>query len=210
MAIGNVLRHQPVGHIWAEALHGPEGQPALEYLMGPSRGLTLETIREAGLGYVTTELPGWERFQGAISIPYHDGRGREVGVRFRWNTGDRKYDQRTGTPNRLYGIHLIEEAVVYLTEGEFDSLILRQAGMAAISIPGTQGWADHWRWLFRDCRQVFVVFDSDESGRDGARTVQRSLRDVGPRVGRVELPVSKDLTDVFVEGGAEALRRALT
>lgn len=207
MVGSNILIHQPVGEIWARGLWTPEGEAALDWLR--KRGLQDSTIKEARLGWVNYPAEGWERFMGGLSIPYHDGRLREVGVRFRWAQGDRKYDQRSGTPHRLYGIHQVEEPVVYLTEGEFDSLILRQLGMPAIAVPGSTAWQPHWRWLFRDCQEVFVVFDPDEPGRKGGLEVVRSLKQV-TKADLVELPTGQDITDLHQAEGPEGLRRALS
>lgn len=213
MAGGDLLGHEPVGHLWAEDLWATE-RP-LQWLR--DRGLSDSIIQEAGLGFVGRAVEGWERFQGALSIPYHDGRGREIGVRFRWSQGDQKYDQKRNTPHRLYGIHLVEEPVLYLTEGEFDSLILRQEGKAAMAVPGSTAWQNHWKWLFRDALAVYVVFDRDEAGRKGSMEVVRSLKDL-TRADRVELPGftradgshGNDLTDLYLARGPEGLKKALT
>ena len=203
------LEHLAVGEVWAEALWRPSSESSETPLQWfRSRGLKDNIIQEARLGYVDTVVPGWERFQGALSIPYHDGRHQEVGVRFRWVAGEQKYDQRKGSPHRLYGIHLVEEPVLWVTEGEFDSLILRQMGMPAVAIPGATAWQPHWRWLFRDCQEVFVVFDGDEPGRRGAIEVARSLKDI-TRVDVVDMPAGKDITDLYLETGPEGLRRTL-
>jgi DNA primase len=141
---------------------------------------------------VTVEVDGYPlwRFGSSISIPYFDGRGREVAIRFRTFNGKHKYDQRSDVRLTLYGLDLRDEPVVYLTEGEFDALILRQLGLPGIGVPGANAWKSHWRYLFRDADRVVICFDGDDAGRREASKIARSLRGVtNPVV--VQMPDTK-------------------
>jgi hypothetical protein len=127
----------------------------VEYLT--NRGLTPQTILDAGLGYAPTSWglgssltktndrrdvtnAGWltregqEFFSGAILIPYYD-HGHVVQVRGRVYVPGKtvegaKYITPTGDNARLYGADdLLGARTAIVVEGEFDRLALKQALM---------------------------------------------------------------------------------
>lgn len=127
----------------------------LEWLTGPERGLTEQTILDAGIGYVPTAWgvgsqllqtndrrdlvnAGWlnaqgqEFFSGQVLIPYRS-HGAVVQVRGRTYVPDKKlegakYVTPMGDNARLYNVDaLLGAQVAVVVEGEFDCLALQQA-----------------------------------------------------------------------------------
>jgi DNA primase len=173
-----------------------------------ARGLTPQTAQAVQLGYVgtpATEKHG--RFVGALAIPFFSGTGKPLGIRFRHPDGHRpKYDQPAGQPPLPYLLKNLESRIVYVTEGEFDSLILTQLGLPAVGIPGANAFREEWRYLFRDCERAVIVFDGDEAGRGAAAKVARIIGEVNS-VTVVEMPEGQDITDFYLAHGPEALTK---
>jgi DNA primase len=150
---------------------------------------------------------GHERYKGSISIPYLDAQGRQVGMRFRHLIPERvkrhKYQALEGSKTHLYGVKFVDEAQIDLVEGEFDTLIMRQAGKVAVGIPGVNSFRPEWRWLFRNCDLVRVLFDGDAATNEHVRKardkVLGALRRV-TNVMRVDMPAGMDPTDLFLAG----------
>lgn len=177
---------------------------ALEYL--EERGLTMETILDAQLGY---ERSG--RYRHSITIPYFDASGRLVTLRYRHLNPEaigRKYSTPGGGGRHLYNVAAVEHPVVYVTEGEFDSLILRQLGLAAVAIAGAQNFDRSWRWLFRNCDLVYVVMDADEAGRKATARIRGQIGSVVDAEA-INLPGDLDVTDLYLKD-PDALREILS
>jgi DNA primase len=158
------------------------------------RGLTEDTILDASLGYMPSG-----RFSDSIAIPYYDARGELVTVRFRRldKAAPHKYDQIKGSKRHLYNVKNTDSPVVAIAEGEFDSLILGQMGVSAVSVPGAASWSRSWRWLFRNCDLVYVFVDSDEAGRKAGNKISGSVGTVAD-ISVVHLPFG-DVTDVYLK-----------
>lgn len=95
------------------------------------------------------------------------------------------------------------QAKVWVTEGEFDSLILSQMGFPAVGIPGANAFKPEWKYLFRNCEQVSLVFDSDEAGKRGASRVSGLLSDVVENLRILYLPPNQDVTDLYLQNPEE-------
>ena len=181
-------------------------EQALDWLQGPDRGLELEMILEAQLGYV----PPGRKHGNSISIPYHDVQGRWRTNRYRLlppvPEDQPKYKAEHGGGRHLYNVAAVDEPVVYVTEGEFDSLILRQLGLASVAVPGANAWNRAWRWLFRNCDMVFVVFDTDtnpeQAGQKGGQKVAGAIGSV-TAVEPIRMPPDKDVTALYLENPDE-------
>lgn len=168
---------------------------ALGYL--EERGLSLNTIVDAQLGYVSMN---GTRFGHSIAIPYLDAQGRWRSTRYRHLRPNmsHKYDQLKGTRQHLYGVERVNEPVVYLCEGEFDSLVLTQMGFPAAGIAGATNFDRSWRFLFRNSDLVLVVMDSDDAGRKAAMRIAAQISTV-TNADIIELPPGKDVTDTYLE-----------
>lgn len=176
------------------------------------RGLSPHTQQSHRLGFVgQPQHDGHHRFQGAISIPYHNPDRSVRAIRFRYFQGaySYKYDNIKGQRVHLYQVANTVKHRVWVCEGEFDSLILSQMGFPAVGIPGSQSFHPSWKYLFANCEEVSLVFDSDEAGRKGADRIGRILGDVVDTLRRINLPPGMDVTDMH-QADAEELKRLVS
>jgi DNA primase len=156
-----------------------------------ARGITAETA-------VAFEL-GWDERRRAISIPFFDALGRERIVRYRCLGSGAKYLTDAGSQHHLYNVIDADKSPVYLTEGEFDCMILKQMGLNAVGVPGVNGFKAQWAWLFQDA-DVFIAFDGDEAGHKGALSLARVLSPHVAGLVVVDMPEGKDINDCYLDG----------
>lgn len=177
------------------------GEQAFRWLL--DRGLTAESIWEFQLGY--------NRGRNAIYIPYLVD---ELEIAHRWrllSPGDGpKYLSPRGQQSHIYNVQATaapagaEYYHVYVTEGEFDCMILRQLGHAAVGIAGVTSFRKEWRYLFEDCDAVTICFDQDEAGERGANRLQAWIGDI-TEVSRLVLPPGvSDVNEAYLAGKLEA------
>ncbi len=195
---------QPIDERKVVELHrrlvDPSEGGALDYLLS-ERGLSLDTVEKYTLG--------WDGRR--ITIPVRDG-SKVVDLR-RCKphcTGDEpkvvSYARGYGG-SRLYPSQALGVAgPVLFCEGELDTLIALDRGLVAVT--GTGGAstppADLGKLAGRD---VYVAYDCDEAGRNGAEKLAAALRGAGAAhvtvLDLTELgcaPESReDVTDVFVK-----------
>ena len=133
-----------------------------------------------------------------------DGRGGWV-----WNVKDvRQVPYRL--PELLEAIAL--DHPVFVVEGEKDVEALARYGIAATTNAGGAGkWKTDFAEHFAGA-DVVVIPDNDDTGRNHANDVARSLAGIAARVRRLELPGLPDKGDVsdwFGAGGAVEVFNAL-
>lgn len=183
------------------------GSPAEAFLR--ARGLPDTEIKGFHLGYVAypySELH--RRYKGWLSIPILTGDLQPYGMRFRRLEGEgEKYLSMRGSASRLFAVHYVDADDVCITEGELDAVTLHHCGLKAVGVPGANAWNENtgkvWRWLFRNCSTVRILFDNDKAGNAGAEHVRRSLRDiVRGDVIRVSPPPGMDVNDWYLSLGA--------
>lgn len=104
----------------------------------------------------------------------------------------------------LYGwddvLYHPEEIVI--CEGEFDRLVLKAQGFRSVtSTGGARAFRPEWAKYFEPIAKVYICFDRDEAGREGALHVGQLI----PHARIVELPEEVgeggDVTDFFVRLG---------
>lgn len=194
---------------------------AQTYLKG--RGFDEETIDYWQLGYVFEPLPGHERFQGYLSIPYatkagtielkfrciqdHDCKEHESEVRER--TGNKyyshpKYDSAAGAGTYLFGAHnfWVDSSIICVTEGELDTIACSMAGLPAVGVSGATKWQGHWSYCFEGYEDVIVLADGDDPGKRLASNVSNACQNA--RV--IQFPPGSDVNAYLIEHGPEALR----
>lgn len=202
-----------------------ENPEALKYLQ-KERGLTEETIAHFRLGWADGNLHRDLRsqfeprhlkktslmhvddghykdfFYECITIPYMVA-GNAVSLRGKYLGG--KYKGLPGDKGRLFNSDVLwtaEEAQVH--EGEFDAMLAQQFGLDAVGVPGANIWKDEWTAYFADMKRVWVVFDPDPAGAEGANKIREKL---GSKVRVVELPAENaapadsDFTHYIVDEG---------
>jgi AAA domain-containing protein len=163
-------------------LHSTDGADALAYLVD-ERGLSVETIRAAGIGYV--ERPGFGPWPNmpAFVLPASDAAGKLVTVRKRfWPDAPKsssgkpaKMASLRGHPAALYP-NVPPGGRLIVCEGEFDCLRLRQEQFPAVTSTAGTYWNDEWNRVVRG-REVAVVYDVGSF--EQARKLAASFRAAG-------------------------------
>ena len=115
-----------------------------------------------------------------ITIPIF-AKGSLVNMRYRRNpkskNGD-KYLAEKGCRSMLFnGDVLASVKQVYVTEGEFDALQLIQRGITnTVSITlGASSFPKHWIKQFEGIQEIVLLYDNDEAGIIGAKSVAENL-----------------------------------
>lgn len=182
----------------------------MAYLIG--RGLSLETALAARLGVVVSPEPGHEVGLGRLAVPYLNKIG-VIGLKFRCLQSHDckavdcpKYLVPNGQDEYLYGVLDADEDAdtIHITEGEVDRLILKQVlNEPAVGIPGASKWEPHWPWHFRGWPRVLCWGDGDKAGQDMGRRIRKDV----PQLEIVPMPSGHDVNSLFLEQGAEAIKR---
>ena len=162
------------------------------------RGLTLATIKEYHLGFDGQRI--W--------IPITD-RGTIVNVKrhlFK-GTGEKSLSYGLGTGSaRLYPEGVVNSAQqIFITEGEFKALLMNQMGFPCITgTAGSKTWKDEWTDALVG-KDVVIVFDIDEPGKEGAGRIARELLGKAKTLKIVDLPITEpsnaDFPDYILRHG---------
>jgi CHC2 zinc finger len=146
----------------------------------------------------------------SIAFPYYDEDG-VFGVKYRSADGS-KYAE-PGSRRGIYNVNDVRfKPFVILCEGESDTLavwseltttyipdIVSQFGVGGI--PGVAGSRSTWEVWALDllwAKKVFVAFDADEAGDNGAILPMQAI---GEKAVRIRPTLGKDMTDHFLQGG---------
>lgn len=187
-----------------DSLWSKDGKKALDYLL--NRGINENVIQEAGLGFNAEEVrPMWGLTEvwlpRGIVIPW-TYQGKFWKVNIRRPSGDPKYIQPKGGANGLYNASAIKaDTTVVMTEGEFDSLVLRSHVPGIIPVAtGTTSGARILRWVtaIETASRVVLAFDVDENGAGDKAALwwQEQLKDKALRL----KPTAHDVTDMYLQG----------
>ncbi len=107
----------------------------------------------------------------------------------------------------VYGYNEVMERrgePIFVCEGETDKLLLTRMGFLAIS--GTAGattFKKEYFYIFEG-RDVIIVYDNDEAGRNGSRILANNIYSIAKTVKRITLPTEgtkedNDLCDLFLK-----------
>lgn len=180
---------------------------AAEYLEG--RGITEDTAVTARLGVVDEPIHGdagaaYNRLSipfitraGVVDLRYRCIRGHECS-----EVGCAKYLGRPGSVLRIFGVEALVSAgdTIAVTEGELDSLILRQLGHPSVGLPGAESWKRHWHRLLEDFSRIVVFGDGDTAG---ARFIKKLTDQFPLSVAGVQLPEGEDVNSMYLLEGRE-------
>lgn len=167
------------------------------------KGLKGDTIRQFKLGY--SEKKGFV-------VPVFDINNKLLN--FRYYAPDdpsKKWSSVKGHGGAaLFPIAQLQDSEeILICEGELDTLLAIQHGYAAVGGTGGAGhWPGEWAGHFEG-KNVFICYDCDEAGVNGAAKVQASVGTVAASVTILTLPYEitpkggKDLTDYLLENSAE-------
>jgi DNA primase len=172
-----------------------------------SRGITEETARTFRLGFVGSPEVGHEPYVGKLSIPYITPAGA-IDIRFRSlgiDTAGPKYLSRPGASTHIYNINALnrDDDALIVCEGELDTVVATQAGFTAVGLPGANNWKPFYSRVLADWDKVILLCDGDNAGREMAKNLSRELDNVFP----VFMPEGQDVNDVYLQEGADGLRK---
>ncbi len=88
---------------------------------------------------------------------------------------------------------ITKNEILYICEGEFDTIIMEQFGSRAVGIPGVTNIPSSIIDLIRN-HNVCLAFDNDEAGR---RAVQKITNLLGKPVKVLQLKNHKDISELF-------------
>lgn len=171
--------------------------------LSSKRGLTPQTLEEFEVG--------WDGTRFTLPVRDADGVLRNV-RRYMMDAAKSEDKMRNITGHgegRLYLSHILaNEDEVIITEGEMDSLVGQQHGLPTMThTSGAKVWKPVWNEAFRD-KTVFLCYDVDDAGKQGAKKAARELSKVTDKVYIITLPIDNikggDLTDYLVGLGYTA------
>ena len=182
--------------LWGTAVGGE----LLTYLK-VERGLEEKTLQHFKIG----------SDQGQITIPIFDKNDTLTNIRRRRNpkeTGDGpRYFSEKGCRSVMFNSSVLKKRPkeAYLTEGEFDAMQLWQRGIQnVVSVTlGAGYFSKEWADEFKDVARVYICFDNDEAGREGAKKAAKMIGADKCRIIDLPKPAGEkkhDLSDYFVKG----------
>ena len=172
----------------------------------PDRIRTYLNARGIPDAVIERRLLGWTGLR--ISIPIQDRDGEIAFFKLARDPEEQSPSPKMlatpGSSIELYGWEtvLAKPDRLIICEGEFDSLVLEAQGFSAVTSTGGAGsfraeWAEH----FLPIPEVYVCYDRDQAGQEGAQRVARLI----PHSKIVDLPEEVgeggDITDFFVRLG---------
>jgi len=170
------------------------------------RGITYETAKRLHIGYVQNigPLAGEEgkdiADKGWVGFPSVDGDTVRL-VKFR--SIERKkpggFARMVGMETVLFNTNSLDPfEPVYLVSGEFDAMVLEQAGLRAVSLASdTHKPTPEQKDQLMSASLVFLAGDTDAKG---AETMDRLWKELGDRAYRLIWPEgSKDANDCFLK-----------
>lgn len=189
-------------HAFTDALLA---SPQHSRVIKEDRGLTVETIEQYQIGY--------DASRSRFTVPVYDADGVLVNVRMYKPDAREPKDKMQSWgegwgSRRIYGFDTLgDEDEIVITEGELDRLIGVQHGLPCVThTAGASAWNAEWDVLFEG-KTVFVCYDRDKAGEEGALKVAASISRQAEAVYVVRLPGSGkgfDLTDYLTTWGGTA------
>lgn len=185
-----------------------------------SRGIGKEAAFAQRLGLVSDPLPGHERFQGFMSIPYVTATN-VLALKFRCLSDHnckevqcQRYDQPAGQKVHLFNAGVLattKSDVVAICEGELDSILCtHELGIPAVgTAAGT--WLDHYPRCFADFEEIVIIADHDVKP-DGSSPGVKHARKVQGTLSRARIvtpPAGLDLSEWVARDGLEVVHRAI-
>ncbi len=88
-----------------------------------------------------------------------------------------------------------------LTEGPVDAIMLRQNNIPAVSQTGGAGcWKPPWIHYFNDIKRIYIVYDNDEAGYEGARRTGKMFGTKARIYNMWKHDIGYDITQYFKDG----------
>ncbi|TCP60615.1 Toprim domain-containing protein [Heliophilum fasciatum] len=157
---------------------------------------------------------GYDRKQKAITMPWFNGRGQLVNIKFRSVASKRFWYYPGGQPIRehIYGAHQIAEtrpARAVIVESEIDAMTLWQAGYAAMALGGANLSDKQRSLLIRlPVEELWIATDNDRAGKRIAHSIIQQLSGY-KRLWMIELPQhAKDINELSTRELHDTIRNA--
>lgn len=212
-----MYRQEHINDFEQQLVHGKQmleqDEEVLQFLR-QERGLSPETALKHHLAVSTVSVK--HRLTGVVSpkkyllIPVFDQRGDLVAGRKYLLPAYRDEDDAKikfawpKSPITLYPMSSLKENKLVLTEGELDALVLLDRGIPAITTTGGSGAKfNEFTSQFKG-KTVYICYDCDEAGRNGARRVAQLLmkqEDTDVYLMDLQLSDGEDVTDFFIRYG---------
>jgi len=188
-----------------------------------------EALEARGLSVEMAAQLGWRPCAGPtddlwFAIPFID-QGKRVGTKYRTVIGKKQFSQAAGSEQIFWNIDCLRnpEYASYpllITEGELDGLTAIQCGFPkTVSVPGgaldrdDEGMGKYWHYiehaqpLLKDQKLIVLAVDNDPKGKVLEAALARRLG--RSRCQILEYPTGKDLNDVLMAQGDDAVRRVV-
>lgn len=169
------------------------------------RGITKEAQNYFRLGFVKDPEPTERIYRGMLSIPYITSNGDVVGIRYRHlDESKPKYLSSLGFEGkRIFNPFILTQRHqrIYITEGELDTVVLKQVGVPAIAVPGATQWTPATARALRN-REVVVLADGDDNG-EGLNLGKRICKDIDGAI--MVLMHNTDVNQFFLDKGKDEL-----
>lgn len=174
----------------------------LQYLV-EERGISRDVLINRKIGYDGERytIPIYNKYEVCINIRRYKPHAAGPDKMMNYKKG---YGQA-----RLYPIDALEKDIVFIQEGEWDSLLQESEGFNAITnTAGSGTWMKAWTELFKG-KKVYICYDNDSqsklnSGSLGATKVATALYGVASKVYIITLPLAgtkedKDVSDYYLK-----------
>jgi DNA primase len=194
-----------------EMLWQPEGAKALEYLH--QRGLRDTTLQSPffRIGYSPgTKISGVWVDRGIVIPCFTTCNNMEIEyvsyIKVRRPDCEPKYKKLAGQGAKLSGMFGAEWAlgadVVFITEGEFDALLLWQEARDFVGVCTLGGASDQLDFArfglyLLAAKHIFIAYDNDPAGQKAVET----WKEMSARVLPAQVPAGKDITEYWQAGG---------
>lgn len=201
--VGGVVVAPPVTPVAAELIERWHklllASPTICDFLYNERGYTKETVVRFKIGFDG----------GRITLPIYNESGLCMNIRRYLPKGkgqNKMINYKAGYGKaRLYPIENLKEDIIILHEGEMDSILANQLGFNAMTTTGGAGtWLMGWTESFRG-KIVYICYDIDAGGKEGAQKVAKALFGIAKKVFVVNLPLTEpknaDVTDYFIKHG---------
>jgi len=191
----------------------------LNYLR--SKNIPLERAAKTGLLIPKSNKGYYDRFRGRIIFPIFDLNSHIIGFGGRiLDDSLPKYINTPETPiyhkgYSLYGLdsaytNIRERGLAIIVEGYMDMLVLRQHGISnVVATLGTALTTDQTRRLKGYAKDVVVLFDPDDAGRDAALKSFPLFLNEGISAKVVVLPNGEDPDSFVNKHGSDAFKKLL-
>ncbi len=180
------------------------------------KGFSETDLVDSGLA-VRSDRGIYDRFRARIMFPISDSVGKVVAFSGRIMPGTRESSREVGKyinspetliyhkSSALFGFHLAKPTIaekksVIIVEGQFDCILLHQAGFAnTVAISGTACTEKHMEQLNRFASEIIIATDADRAGIRSAHQIATLAYQFGLEISVITLPSGKDPADIVTE-----------